>query len=448
MQTSIPRSGPLLGAAVFTLTSGLIYVFGAARADVSVDRLIAMLLAGCGLVQVSMASGLVVRPTRRLLYGAAGSNLLLIALWAVSRGVGLPLGPAPWSPWQLGTTDLICSSFEVLAAFFVLWLLVRPVLRPTRWAALRAAFTTLLALFSATYLGFAATVTADVDVPAQPLSDVHVMPGQMTTFTYCTPDHYGLAMDFYEPSDAAQHPVPVVLQIHGGVGIYGDRKDVLIPSVASLTEAGFAVASIDYRRAPIVVMSNQVQDAKCAVRFLRANAAALGIDPDRFGAFGHSEGGWLSAMLGLAAPDAGFDVGEYSSYSSQVQAVVDEAGPADVPRLLAEGPAWMPQAAFVLYHGQPVTALPDNSSVDYARPDAPPFLIVQGTDDEVIPFHQSAELTERLQLAGDSVQFIAVQHGPHDLKSESETPDAGQLGQMVRRFFQATLQASFDTLSR
>ncbi|MBV9598150.1 MAG: alpha/beta hydrolase [Chloroflexi bacterium] len=304
------------------------------------------------------------------------------------------------------------------------------------WASALGVF---LALLASSYLGFAARVTAEVDVPAPPLTDVHILPGEMTTFTYCTPDHAGLAMDFYAPPATANRPAPVLLQIHGGVGIYGDRKDILIPPAQDLTTTGFAVASIDYRRAPMVLMASQVEDAQCAVRFLRANASALGIDPERIGAFGHSEGGWLSAMLGLAGPRAGAESLEYQGYSSQVQAVVDEAGPADLPRLLREGPIWMGQAAFVLYRGQPVSTPPDNSSVDYVQPGAPPFLIVQGTDDEVIPFQQSAELAGRLQAFGDEVRFVAVQGGPHDLKAPTQVPDQSQLGHIVNDFFVGTL---------
>jgi acetyl esterase/lipase len=145
-------------------------------------------------------------------------------------------------------------------------------------------------------------------------------------------------------------------------------------------------------------------------------------------------------MLGLVGPDAGFGVGEYPDRSSQVQAVVDEAGPADLPRLLQEGPGWIGQAAFVLYRGQPVDTPPDDSAVDYVRPGAPPFLIVQGTDDEVIPFQQSAELAQHLEAAGDAVQFVLVEHGPHDLQASNQSPDAAQLGHMVTAFFVAALQ--------
>ena len=436
------RSGWLLAAALFTLTSALIYLFGAADADFALDALTGWLLVAAGLIQAGAAVALVAWPARGVSAAAIAVDALLAILWAVSRTVGLPFGPAPWSPWQLGPTDLLCTAFALFAALVLLWLVVCPAPRPSRGRAWRGVLGLLVAFVFASYLGFAAKVTAEVDIPAPPLALVHIVPGQMTTFTYCSPDPAGLAMDFYPPSVAAARPVPVLLQIHGGVGIYGDRKDVLIPSVQELNAAGFAVASIDYRRAPMVVMASQVEDAQCAVRFLRANAATLGIDPDRIGAFGHSEGGWLSAMLGLAGPRAGDEASQYQGVSSQVQAAVDEAGPADLPRLLQEGPIWMSQAAFVLYRGQPVSAPPDNSSVDYVRPGAPPFLIIQGTDDEVIPFQQSAELAERLRAAGDAVQFVPVQHGPHDLQDATETPAPAELGHLVTAFFVAALQPS------
>ncbi len=444
---NLRRSGLLLVAVLLTFATAVIYLWGVADADQPVDALTGWLLRAAGILQAGAAVALVARPARRLLLAAAGADVFLAVVWAVSRAIGLPFGPAPWSPWQLGTADLTCTAFELLSGLALAWLAMRPALQQTRWLVPRTALPVALAFVPTLYLGFVAKVTADVDIPAPAISNVPITPGQMATFTYCTPGQYGLAMDFYAPVAAAEHAVPVLLQIHGGVGIYGDRKDVLVfrDQIGELNAAGFAVASIDYRRAPIAaVMANQVEDAKCAVRFLRANAEALGIDPSRIGVYGHSEGGWLAAMLGLAGPPAGFETGQYLGYSSQVQAVVDEAGPTDLPRLVKEGPSWMGQLAFVLYHGHPLSTAPDNSAVDYVRPGAPPFLILQGTDDEVIPFQQSVELVQGLQVAGDSVRFVPVANGPHPLTSDSQTPTPSQLAQMVTDFFVASLHPAAD----
>lgn len=187
-------------------------------------------------------------------------------------------------------------------------------------------------------------------------------------------------------------------------------------------------------------MANEIVDAKCAVRFLRANAATLGIDPSRVGAYGASEGGWGAAMLGVAGPAAGFETGQYQGYPSRVSAVVDAFGPADFRTLRAEGPRWIGFIGFILNHGwSPNPRAPDNSSVSYVAPDDPPFLILHGTKDTVIPFQQSVELTRRLQASGVSVRFVTVENGPHGLLDPAESPSPSQLAQTVTGFFVSTL---------
>jgi acetyl esterase/lipase len=90
------------------------------------------------------------------------------------------------------------------------------------------------------------------------------------------------------------------------------------------------ICGFPYRFPPLYGMLDQVVDAKCAVRFLRAHANELGINPQRIGVYGVSEGGYLASMLGLSGPDAGFEKGQYLNQSSRVQAVVDMWGPADL----------------------------------------------------------------------------------------------------------------------
>jgi acetyl esterase/lipase len=133
----------------------------------------------------------------------------------------------------------------------------------------------------------------------------------------------------------------VALYVHGG-GIWGNRQRTGVGAVLAnhggalfsrlqeqLNGRGFVVASIDFRLPPATPWPAPVVDAKCAVRFLRAHAADLGIDPARVGAWGSSGGGQLASLLGLAGPGAGFDRGQYPAESSAVQAVVDMFGASD-----------------------------------------------------------------------------------------------------------------------
>jgi len=182
----------------------------------------------------------------------------------------------------------------------------------------------------------------------------------------------------------------------------------------TLTQRGILVAAVNYRLAPQYPWPAQIDDVKCAVRYLRASAQQYGIDPSEIGAWGGSAGGHLVSMLGTAGPTAGFDTGQYLQRSSSLQAVVDMFGPAD---LTAGG--WGPQATsvvqqvFGLTPGQDNSALAHASPVTYIQPNDPPFVIFHGTADTVVPPSQSQELATRLQAAGVPVTLVMVQNAGH-----------------------------------
>ena len=101
-------------------------------------------------------------------------------------------------------------------------------------------------------------------------------------------------------------------------------------SAADLTARGYVVAAIDYRLAPQYKWPAQIEDVKCAVRYLRTNAATYGIDPSRIGSWGESSGAHLASMLGVTDPSAGFEGKEGKlDQSTTVQVVVDMCGPTD-----------------------------------------------------------------------------------------------------------------------
>jgi acetyl esterase/lipase len=190
---------------------------------------------------------------------------------------------------------------------------------------------------------------------------------------------------------------------------------------ADVAAGGWVFVSINYRLAPRYRWPAQIDDATCAIRFLRAHAAALHIDPRRIGAIGDSAGGQLVALLGLAGPSAGFDVGQYRAESSAVQAVVDLYGPADLTTADWEGSAVVEAVApgvfgTTLGPGSPAATreLAAASPVTYVRRRAPPFLIMQGDRDTVVPPDQSQELARRLAVAGDSPTLVMVPGAQHD----------------------------------
>ena len=139
-------------------------------------------------------------------------------------------------------------------------------------------------------------------------------------------------LDLYLPE--GNGPFPVVVNIHPGGFFSGDKDMVPGTPGKALLKAGYAIASINYRLSGEATFPAAVQDAKAAVRFLRANAAKYKLNPDKIAAFGQSAGGNLASMLGTAGDVAEFDDPSLGNagVSSRVQAVINWFGPNDFSR--------------------------------------------------------------------------------------------------------------------
>jgi acetyl esterase/lipase len=236
-----------------------------------------------------------------------------------------------------------------------------------------------------------------------------------------------LQLDLWVP--VTPTPAPLVVWIHGGGFMFGDRRylpETLRPNQIfdALLDGGLAVASIDYRHALEAPFPAQLHDAKAAVRYLRAHADELGISIDRVGVMGESAGGYIAAMVGLTGhrPDLEGTHGVVG-LSSAVDVVVDWYGPADLasmPRqtLPPEVAAKLPPELRVapedqLTRGLEGAALADASPVTHVTADAPPFLLVHGTADWLVPYVQSERLAAALTDAGVPVRLVAVEGAGH-----------------------------------
>ena len=169
--------------------------------------------------------------------------------------------------------------------------------------------------------------------------------GQQVTINYCNHQKARIT----EPA-ALDGPAPAVVYVHGGDWVSGDYDTggFIINRIGpALAARGFVVVSLNYRLGPRRHWPDQIVDVKCAIRYLRANAHYFNIDPAEIGAWGQSAGGQLVALLGTAGPAAGWDIGAYSDESSQVQAVVDMAGPSDLLTLgTGAQPSSWPRVSF------------------------------------------------------------------------------------------------------
>jgi acetyl esterase/lipase len=215
-------------------------------------------------------------------------------------------------------------------------------------------------------------------------------------------------LDLYLPE--GKGPYPVVLIVHGGAFLFGDKADLLSkPGTDQLLEYGYAVANVNYRLSGEAKAPAQIHDIKAAVRWLRANAIQYQLDPERLGAWGSSAGANLVALLGTSAGITeleGYNLGN-ANFSSRVQAVVDWFGPTDflqMDRQLAalgfppsHDASDSPESLLI---GAAIQTRPDLARVmnplTYVTPDSAPFLIQHGMLDNVVPYQQSQMLYDTL----------------------------------------------------
>jgi acetyl esterase/lipase len=237
-------------------------------------------------------------------------------------------------------------------------------------------------------------------------------------------------LDLYLPAED-KAPRPLVIWIHGGAWRGGSKDGGPRPAI-QLLRHGYAVASINYRLSQHAPFPAQIDDCKAAVRFLRANASKYGLDPDHFGVWGGSAGGHLVALLGTSGDVKDLEGdGSNPGVSSRVQAVCDFFGPANFLTIAAQsGPGSTiqhdaPDSPESLLLGGPILDRKDAarraSPVTYITKDDPPFLIVHGDKDNVVPVGQSKELHAALQKAGvDSTLMIipGAGHSPEILTPE------------------------------
>jgi acetyl esterase/lipase len=218
-------------------------------------------------------------------------------------------------------------------------------------------------------------------------------------------------LDLYLPQ--GNGPFPLVLLVHGGGFMFGDKADLISKAgTDQLLDQGCAVAAVNYRLSGEAKAPAQIWDLKTAVRWLRAHAREYHLNPAMFGAWGGSAGGNLVALLGTSHGVSVLEGGELgcSKESSQIQAVVDWFGPIDFLKMdeqFAKFPEAQthdaPDSPESVLIGAPVQTRPDLAKavnpITYINPAASPFLIQHGTADTNVPPQQSQMLYDALKVA-------------------------------------------------
>ena len=258
---------------------------------------------------------------------------------------------------------------------------------------------------------------------------------------YVDNGHERHKLDLYLPKQA-KGPLPLLIWVHGG-GWQNGSKDGCPPLHAGYVERGYAVASLNYRLSGHAVFPAQIEDCKAAIRWLRAHADKFGLDPQRFGVWGSSAGGHLVALLGTSGEVKAFDVGAHLDQSSAVQAVCDYYGPTDFVAFVttkgyeSHAAANAPEAKLLGGTLEEKRELATQANpITHVSAGDPPFLIVHGDRDPVVPLNQSELLFEALKKAGVSVHFHTIEGAAHGGAGFS----GPAIDTLVADFFAARLQ--------
>ena len=231
-------------------------------------------------------------------------------------------------------------------------------------------------------------------------------------------------LDLYLPEQMADKPLPVIVWIHGGAWLGGSKAG---NPAARFARQGYASASINYRLSQEAKFPAQIHDCKAAIRYLRANAKQHNLDPARIAVWGSSAGGHLVALLGTSGnvKELEGDVGGNLDQSSAVQAVVDWFGPTDLTMMGKQATAdstmdhdspKSPESLLIggavqenkekAARANPITYVVDGRAY-------PPFLIMHGDKDNLVPHGQSELLHAALKRVGAEVTFRTVEGAGH-----------------------------------
>ncbi len=253
-----------------------------------------------------------------------------------------------------------------------------------------------------------------------------------------------LTMHILRPKTLPKEPMPVLVYINGSA--WGrDNKDLAIGRLIATAQQGYFGVTIQVRTSGEAAFPAQIEDSKCAIRFLRAKAKDYHLDTNRIGVWGDSSGGHLAALVGTTANVKELEgKGGWPEFSSRVHAVcamcpaVDFLAP-DWPERHNTGPNG---PAFKLLGGDPrkdkVDLARKASPLTYITKDSPPFFIVHGDNDTTVPYSQGELLLDALKKAGVNATLYTIKGGNHASPHQYDKT-------VLKEFFDKQLKSSSGT---
>lgn len=251
-----------------------------------------------------------------------------------------------------------------------------------------------------------------------------------------------LKLNIVRPKGLSKDPMPVLVFIYGG-GWNSGNRNTCVPRMAQAARRGYFCAGIEHRPSNEAIFPAQIEDCKCAVRFLRAKAREFNINPDSIGVWGGSSGGHLALLLGTTSDKSEFEGnGGWQKFSSRVQAVCAWCAPTD---LTQSNPNMLTNLLKNLLGGayrEKSEAYIQASPVSHVSKDDAPTLLIHGKNDTVVQISHSQSMFDRLKKAGVDAKLISVSNAGHNFEqgSRNMTPSIDTLNEAMYKFYDKHLK--------
>lgn len=253
-----------------------------------------------------------------------------------------------------------------------------------------------------------------------------------------------LRLDVFRPARRADGPLPAVIWVHGGAWILGTRHEQGLPLLNHLAANGWIGFNIDYRLSPPATMPDHVQDVKRAIAWVREHADELGVDPSFVALSGGSAGGHLTALAALTADDPSLQPG-FEDADTSVQAAVPFYGIYDfLDPQEHHHPALRRVVEWTVVKAR-VDREPDRfrrvSPMHRIHAGAPPFFVVHGSADTLVPVAESREFARRLRAVSDEPVLYAEMRGAQHAFDIFPTVRTVRVLRAIERFLAVTYAA-------
>lgn len=236
---------------------------------------------------------------------------------------------------------------------------------------------------------------------------------------YKTNNNISLTLDLYEPNKIISKGSPVILYVHGGSWVYGDKSlpPIFTPLLDSFRQEGYSIISVEYELLDESLDFNkQVSDIKDSIRWINKNKDLYNFNTDEIGIIGVSAGAHLSLLASYSDNNDFVDDEELSKFPSNIKYIIDFFGPTDLSTLdTSIAPEVMNTHIYPMDNKKEFLA--KHSPINYVKENLPSTLIVHSENDIMVPYSNSLSLYNESKKFNNSVELLNVENIEHDLSN-------------------------------